>query len=153
MKINRFDHAILVVLQSDGRISNVELADRVSLSESACLRRVRALQKSGLIKGYAAQIDQNKVGLPVNVFVNITLEHQDLADLSAFEAAVQKIPEVMECYLMSGEHDYLLRVVVADVNDFERIHQKYLTRLPGVDRVNSSFALRTVRKTNQLPIS
>jgi len=153
MKLNRFDHAILVVLQSDGRISNVELADRVSLSESACLRRVRALQKSGLIKGYAAQIDQNKVGLPVNVFVNITLEHQDLADLSAFEAAVQKIPEVMECYLMSGEHDYLLRVVVADVNDFERIHQKYLTRLPGVDRVNSSFALRTVRKTNQLPIS
>ncbi len=153
MKLNRFDHAILVVLQSDGRISNVDLADRVSLSESACLRRVRALQKSGLIKGYAAQIDQNKVGLPVNVFVNITLEHQDLADLSAFEAAVQKIPEVMECYLMSGEHDYLLRVVVADVNDFERIHQKYLTRLPGVDRVNSSFALRTVRKTNQLPIS
>ena len=153
MKLNRFDHAILVVLQSDGRISNVDLADRVSLSESACLRRVRALQKSGLIKGYAAQVDQNKVGLPVNVFVNITLERQDLADLSAFEAAVQKIPEVMECYLMSGEHDYLLRVVVADVNDFERIHQKYLTRLPGVDRVNSSFALRTVRKTNQLPIS
>ena len=152
MKLNRFDHAILVVLQSDGRISNVDLADRVSLSESACLRRVRALQKSGLIKGYAAQVDQNKVGLPVNVFVNITLERQDLADLSAFEAAVQKIPEVMECYLMSGEHDYLLRVVVADVNDFERIHQKYLTRLPGVDRVNSSFALRTVRKTNQLPI-
>jgi DNA-binding Lrp family transcriptional regulator len=153
MKLDRSDHAILTVLQSDGRISNVDLADRVSLSESACLRRVRALENSGLIRGYAAQVDQTKVGLPVDVFVNITLEHQDLAELNAFEEAVQKIPEVMECYLMTGEHDYVLRVVVADVNDYERIHQKYLTRLPGVDRVNSSFALRTVRKTNQLPIS
>jgi Lrp/AsnC family leucine-responsive transcriptional regulator len=152
MKLNRSDHAILSVLQSDGRISNVDLASRVNLSESACLRRVRALETSGLISGYAAQLDQKKVGLPVDVFVNITLQHQDLAELKAFEEAVQKIPEVMECYLMSGEHDYVLRVVVADVNDYERIHQRYLTRLPGVDRVNSSFALRTVRKTNQLPI-
>jgi Lrp/AsnC family leucine-responsive transcriptional regulator len=152
MKLDRLDHAILVVLQSDGRISNVDLAERVKLSESACLRRVRALEKSGLITGYLAHVDQVKVGLPVNVFVNITLEHQDLAELSAFEKAVQKIPEVMECYLMTGEHDYVLRVVVADVNDYERIHQRYLTQLPGVDRVNSSFALRTVRKTNQLPI-
>ncbi len=153
MKLDRSDHAILVALQADGRISNVDLAERVNLSESACLRRVRALEKSGLIKGYVAQIDQAKAGLPVDVFVNITLEHQDLTELSAFEEAVKQIPEVMECYLMTGEHDYVLRVVVADVNDFERIHQKYLTRLPGVDRVNSSFALRTVRKTNQLPIS
>ena len=153
MVLDKPDHAILEVLQTDGRVSNVELAERVSLSESACLRRVRALEKSGLIKGYAAQVDQQMLGLPVNVFVNITLEHQDLADLSAFEEAVKNIPEVMECYLMTGEHDYLLRVVVADVNDFERIHQNFLTRLPGVDRVHSSFALRTVRKTNQLPIS
>jgi Lrp/AsnC family leucine-responsive transcriptional regulator len=153
MKLDKFDHAILLALQSDGRISNVDLAERANLSESACLRRVRALEKSGLIKGYAAQLDQTKAGLPVNVFVNITLQHQDLTDLNAFETAVQKIPEVMECYLMTGEHDYVLRVVVADVNDYERIHQKYLTRLPGVDRVNSSFALRTVRKTNQLPIN
>lgn len=153
MKLDKSDHAILAVLQSDGRISNVELAERVNLSASACLRRVRALEDSGLIKGYAAQIDQKRIGLPVNVFVNITLERQDLAELNAFEEAVQKIPEVMECYLMTGEHDYVLRVVVADVNDYERIHQKYLTRLPGVDRVNSSFALRTVRKTNRLPIS
>ena len=152
MKLDRFDLTILSVLQSDGRISNVDLADRAKLSESACLRRVRALEKSGLIKGYVAQVDQAKAGLPVNVFVNITLERQDLTELNAFEEAVQEIPEVMECYLMTGEHDYVLRVVVADVNDYERIHQKYLTRLPGVDRVNSSFALRTVRKTNQLPI-
>ena len=152
MKLDRFDLTILSVLQSDGRISNVDLANRAKLSESACLRRVRALEKSGLIKGYVAQVDQAKAGLPVNVFVNITLERQDLTELNAFEEAVQEIPEVMECYLMTGEHDYVLRVVVADVNDYERIHQKYLTRLPGVDRVNSSFALRTVRKTNQLPI-
>jgi len=152
MKLDRFDHTILSVLQADGRISNVDLADRAKLSESACLRRVRALEASGLIKGYVAQVDQAKAGLPVNVFVNITLVHQDLTELNAFEEAVQQIPEVMECYLMSGEHDYVLRVVVADVNDYERIHQRYLTRLPGVARVNSSFALRTVRKTNQLPI-
>ncbi len=153
MKLDRPDHAILVALQADGRISNVDLAERVNLSESACLRRVRALEKTGLIKGYVAQIDQAKAGLPVDVFVNITLEHQELTELNAFEEAVKQIPEVMECYLMTGEHDYVLRVVVTDVNDFERIHQKYLTRLPGVDRVNSSFALRTVRKTNQLPLS
>jgi Lrp/AsnC family leucine-responsive transcriptional regulator len=152
MKLSKSDHAILTVLQTDGRISNVELAERVNLSPSACLRRVRTLEESGLIKGYAAQIDQDRVGLPVNVFVNITLAHQDLAELRAFEEAVQKIPEVMECYLMTGEHDYGLRVVVADVNDYERIHRKHLTRLPGVHRVNSSFALRTVQKTNQLPI-
>lgn len=152
MKLDRFDHTILSVLQADGRISNVDLAERAKLSESACLRRVRALEASGLIKGYVAQVDQAKAGLPVNVFVNITLMHQDLTELKAFEEAVQEIPEVMECYLMTGEHDYVLRVVVADVNDYERIHQKYLTRLPGVARVNSSFALRTVRKTNQLPI-
>ncbi|MEE8544013.1 MAG: Lrp/AsnC family transcriptional regulator [Gammaproteobacteria bacterium] len=152
MKLDRFDLTILSVLQSDGRITNVDLADRAKLSESACLRRVKALEKSGLIKGYVAQVDQAKAGLPVNVFVNITLERQDLTELNAFEEAVQEIPEVMECYLMTGEHDYVLRVVVADVNDYERIHQRYLTRLPGVDRVNSSFALRTVRKTNQLPI-
>jgi len=152
-KLDRSDHAILVALQADGRISNVDLAERVNLSESACLRRVRALEKTGLIKGYVAQIDQAKAGLPVDVFVNITLEHQDLTELNAFEEAVKQIPEVMECYLMTGEHDYVLRVVVTDVNDFERIHQKYLTRLPGVDRINSSFALRTVRKTNQLPLA
>ncbi len=152
MKPDRFDHTILKILQAEGRISNVVLAERVNLSESACLRRVRALEESGLIKGYAALVDQAALGLPGNVFVNITLEHQDLADLNAFEQAIQKIPEVMECYLMTGEHDYLLRVVVSDINDFERVHRNDLTQLPGVSRVSSSFALRTVRKTNQLPI-
>jgi Lrp/AsnC family leucine-responsive transcriptional regulator len=153
MKLDRFDHAILRLLQADGRISNVDLAERVNLSESACLRRVRSLEKSGLIEGYVALIDQQELGLPDNVFVSITLEHQDLADLRAFETAVKNIPEIMECYLMTGQYDFLLRVVVADVNDFERIHRRYLTRLPGVAQINSSFALRTVRKTSELPIN
>jgi len=152
MSPDRFDHAILNILQAEGRISNVLLAERVNLSESACLRRVRALEESGLIRGYAALVDQAALGLAGNVFVNITLEHQDLADLNAFEQAIQKIPEVMECYLMTGEHDYLLRVVVSDINDFERVHRNDLTQLPGVSRVSSSFALRTVRKTNELPM-
>lgn len=153
MPLDRYDKIILEALQRDGRISNVQLASQVNLSESACLRRVRALEDSGMIDRYAALVSQSKAGLSGNVFVHIGLQREEQSELAAFEEAVRNIPEVMECYLMSGEHDYLLRVVVADVNDFERIHQKYLTRLPGVDRVNSSFALRTVRKTNQLPIS
>ncbi len=152
MMIDQFDRAILAALQKNGRMSNVELAERVSLSESACLRRVRALEKSGLIKGYTAVLDQSRVGLPGNVFVNITLEHSAVTDLSAFEKAVRGIPEVMECYLMSGQYDYLLRVVVSDVDDFERIHRRHLTQLPGVARLNSSFTLRTVRKTGPLPL-
>jgi DNA-binding Lrp family transcriptional regulator len=150
MKLDDHDRNILEELQQDGRISNVQLARRVHLSESACLRRVRTMEKSGLIERYTAEIDQRKVGLPDNVFVSITLQRQDQADLQAFEEAVRGVPEVMECYLMTGEFDYLLRVVVSDAADFERIHSGDLTRLPGVARLQSSFALRTVRKTNVL---
>src|SRR5687767_13708822 len=152
MKLDRFDRAILRALQAEGRIANNELAERVHLSESACLRRVRALEKSGLIEGYTAILNQQRAGCPVDVFVNITLDRQDESDLSAFEAAVRKIPEVMECYLMTGDYDYVVRVVVADTADFERLHSRYLTRLPGVARVHSSFALRTVQKSRELPI-
>ena len=144
--------AILKALQLDGRLPNSALAQQVSLSESACLRRVRALEESGLIEGYTALLSQRKAGLATNVFVSITLDRQDEVDLRAFEAAVQTLPEVMECYLMTGDFDYLLRVVVADMDDFERVHSKHLTRLPGVARVHSSFALRTVRKSRELPI-
>jgi Lrp/AsnC family leucine-responsive transcriptional regulator len=147
-----FDHAIVRVLQTDGRTSNVELAERINLSESATLRRVRALEEAGLIEGYVARINQARAGLPNNVFMNITLQRQDQDDLDAFEKAVQQVPEVMECYLMTGDYDYLLRVVVSDTADFERLHSKTLTRLPGVSRVQSSFALRTVRKSSELPI-
>ena len=142
--LDRHDKLILKALQKDGRISNVQLATQVSLSESACLRRVRALEESGMISRYAALISQNEAGLPGNVFVQIGLHREVESDLAAFEEAVRDIPEVMECYLMSGEFDYLIRVVVADMADFERIHKTELTRLPGVARVNSSFAIRTV---------
>lgn len=152
MNLDRFDKAILQALQHDGRISNSALAERVSLSESACLRRVRALEDSGLIEGYIALLNQQKAGCPVDVFVNITLDRQDEMDLRKFEDTVRKIPEVMECYLMTGDYDYLVRVVVADTADFERLHSKHLTRLPGVARVHSSFALRTIQKSRELPI-
>ena len=151
-KLDRFDRAIVLTLQHEGRIANSALAEKVSLSESACLRRVRALEDSGLIEGYTAIVNQERAGYPVNVFVNITLDRQDQTDLSAFEQAVRQIPEVMECYLMTGAYDYLLRVVVADTADFERLHSQHLTRLPHVARVHSSFALRPVQKSRELPI-
>jgi Lrp/AsnC family leucine-responsive transcriptional regulator len=152
MKLDRIDSLILAAVQRDGRLSNRELAERAHLSESACLRRVRALEEAGVIQGYTALVHQGKVGLPGNVFVSITLNRQEQADLAAFEEAVQRVPEVMECYLMTGQQDYLLRVVVSDPADFERLHSQHLTRLPGVARVQSSFALRVVRKGAELPI-
>jgi DNA-binding Lrp family transcriptional regulator len=152
MRLDRTDRTLLAELQRDGRLTNRELAERVHLSESACLRRVRALEEAGVIDRYAAVVSQNKVGLPGNVFVSITLNRQDQTDLAAFEEAVRRVPEVMECYLMTGPQDYLLRVVVSDPSDFERVHSQHLTRLPGVARVQSSFALRTVRKSDELPV-
>ena len=149
---DKTDRMILEQLQRDGRTTNAALAEQVHLSESACLRRVQALEREGLIAGYSAQLNQEKAGYPVNVFVHITLDRQDQADLQAFELAARELPEVMECYLMSGEYDYLVRVVVADMADFERLHSQHLTRLPGVVRVHSSFALRTVKKSALLPI-
>jgi DNA-binding Lrp family transcriptional regulator len=126
VQLDKYDNAILGALQQDGRISNVQLAAKVNLSESACLRRVRA--------------------------VHIGLHREEQSELAAFEAAVRNIPEVMECYLMTGEFDYLLRVVVSDMADFERLHKEALTRLPGVARVNSSVAIRTVQKKTELPL-
>jgi Lrp/AsnC family leucine-responsive transcriptional regulator len=149
---DRIDRVILHELQLDGRLSNSALAERVNLSESACLRRVRALEESGFLRGYVGLVDQSSAGYPDNVFVRITLHSQQQDDLADFEAQVKQLPEVMECYLMSGDADYLLRVIVADARDYERVHSQYLTRLPGVARVHSSFALRTVTKKTELPI-
>lgn len=150
--LDKFDRAILDQLQRDGRVSNVQLAQAVNLSESACLRRVRALEEAGLIDRYVALVSQAAAGLSGNVFVHIALHREEQSELAAFEEAVQSIPEVMECYLMTGEFDYLLRVVVSDMADFERLHNEALTRLPGVARVNSSVAIRTVRKKTELPL-
>jgi len=152
MTIDRYDKLILEELQKDGRISNVQLANIVHLSESACLRRVRSLEESGMIDRYTALVSQQKAGLSGNVFVHIGLHREEESELAAFEDAVKNIPEVMECYLMTGEFDYLLRVVVSDMADFERLHRDALTRLPGVARVNSSVAIRTVQKKTELPL-
>lgn len=150
--LDRTDRRILHELQQDGRLTNSALAERITLSESSCLRRVRRLEEGGMLRGYVALVDQSKAGYPDNVFVTITLESQQQADMAAFEREVKKLPEVMECHMMSGEADYLLRVIVRDARDYERIHSRFLTRLPGVDRVHSSFALRTVLKRTELPI-
>ena len=152
MALDRYDRRILDALQRDGSISNVQLASLVNLSESACLRRVRALEDSGIIERYAALVSQPRLGLAGNVFVHIALHREEQSELAAFEDAVKSIPEIMECYLMTGEFDYLLRVVVADMADFERLHNELLTRLPGVARVNSSVAIRTVQKRTELPL-
>jgi len=152
VKPDRYDKAILAALQKDGRISNVQLAAKVNLSESACLRRVRTLEQAGLIEAYVALLNQKAVGLSGTVFVHIALRREEQSELAAFEKAVRDIPEVMECYLMTGEFDYLLRVVVSDMADFERLHNEALTRLPGVARVNSSVAIRTVTKSTELPL-
>ncbi|MBX2811457.1 MAG: Lrp/AsnC family transcriptional regulator [Myxococcales bacterium] len=152
MAFDATDQAILHELQTNGKVSNTALAAKVHLSESACLRRVQRLEKSGLIQGYAALVSQSAVGFPDNVFVRITLHSQQQQDLAAFEAEALNIPEVMECYLMTGDADYLLRVIVGDARDYERIHSLHLTRLPGVARVQSSFALRTVIKRSEIPV-
>ena len=150
--LGRTDRAILHEVQANGRISNAALADRVSLSESACLRRLRRLEQDGFIRGYVGLVDQSLAGFPDSVFVTITLHSQQHSDLAAFEREARNIPEVMECYLMSGDADYLLRVIVADERDYERVHSQHLTCLPGVARVHSSFALRTVTKKTEVPI-
>lgn len=152
MSLDRKDKIILSQLQKDGRISNVRLAEAVGLSEAACLRRVKTLEKDGYVTGYAARVNASKLGLGANVFVEIGLHQEQQRDLQAFEAAVASVPEVMECYLVTGQYDYLLRVVVGDLADFERIHRKSITSLPGVSRVQTSFALRAVKKESNLPI-
>lgn len=151
MAFDEIDRAILRRLQANGRLSNVMLAEEVGLSESACLRRVKALEKSGVIERYVMLVDQGAAGKSGNVFVQITLERQTREELEKFEQAVRKVPEVMECYLMSGTSDYMLRVIVEDTTDYERLHTQYLTCLPGVVRVQSSFALRTVTKKTDIP--
>ncbi|MCP1169460.1 Lrp/AsnC family transcriptional regulator [Limimaricola litoreus] len=151
-EIDRIDRAILTALQSDGRLSNAQLSEKVNLSPSACHRRVRALEEVGLIRGYVALLDPRKLGRPVTVFVEITLSGQADELLEAFETAVARIPDVLECHLMAGTADYLLKVVARDSEDFAQIHRRHLARLPGVQTMQSSFALRTVRRTTALPV-
>ncbi len=142
--MDRLDKAILSILQENARISNVELADRIGLSASACLRRVAQLEKDGLITGYNANLSLDKLGHSVLVLVHITLQGQSKEMLSDFEAAVSEVPQILACFLLAGESDYLLRVAAKDVTDFGRIHSDYLAALPHVMRMESNFVLREV---------
>ena len=139
-------------LQQDARISNVELARAVNLSPSPCLARVRALEDGGLIDRYVTLLDPKKLGLTVSVLVQVTLEKQIEPALETFEKAVRERPEVMECYLMTGDADYLLRVLVPDVPAFERFILEFLSRVPGVGNIKSSFALKQVKYQTALPL-
>ncbi|HRF45783.1 MAG TPA: Lrp/AsnC family transcriptional regulator [Candidatus Competibacteraceae bacterium] len=152
MECDRTDRQILRLLQSDGRMSNTDVAERVHLSPSACLRRIKRLEEEGLIEGYRMLLSQQAIGKPTNVFVEITLKNQNEEMLDAFERAVIQCPDIMECYLMAGDADYVVRVIATDVADYERIHRTYLSRLPGVARLRSSFALRTVCHKTALPL-
>lgn len=152
MRIDRLDRGILRQLQKDARLSNAALADRVGLSESACLRRVRLLEQQGVIERYTAVVNAAKVGVSVSFIIRITLKSQTDRDLSAFERAVQSVPEITECDLTTGDSDFALRVVARSSQDFERLHSQVLTQLPGVARVESSFVLRSIVKNAGLPI-
>ncbi len=151
--LDAIDRRILDRLQENGRVSNVELANDVGISSSPCWRRVRELEKRGVISGYVALVDAAAVGLPVSVFVQVTLERQIEAALETFEAAVKERPEVMECYLMTGDADYLLRVVVSDLPTYEAFLKDHLTRIPGIANIKSSFALNQVKYRTSLPLS
>jgi Lrp/AsnC family transcriptional regulator, leucine-responsive regulatory protein len=152
MKLDATDRRILSILQKKGRTSNADLAEAVHMSASACHRRVQRLEEDGFIRDYVALLDPQKVDRKATVFVEITLSGQADEVLDAFEKAVARVPDVLECHLMAGSADYLLKVVAADTEDFARIHRQSLATLPGVAQMQSSFALRTVFKTTALPV-
>jgi DNA-binding Lrp family transcriptional regulator len=152
MSLDQTDRRILAALQKQGRISNADLSEMVNLSPSACHRRVQRLETDGYIRDYVALLDARKMKVPTTVFVEITLSGQADEVLEAFEKAVARIPDVLECHLMAGSADYILKVVAENTEDFARIHRQYLARLPGVAQMQSSFALRTVFKTTALPV-
>ncbi len=152
MALDLIDHRLLSALQKRGRISNADLAEEVNLSASACHRRVQRLESDGYIRGYVALLDARKIGCAATVFVEITLSTQADDVLEAFEKAVSRIPDVLECHLTAGTADYIMKIVAENTEDFARIHRQYLTRLPGVSKMQSSFALRTVVNTTALPV-
>ena len=150
--LDRTDYRILHHLQNNGRITNTELADEVGLSPSPCLRRVKALETRGVIKRYAGIVDARAVGLPISVFVSVSLHSQERRGLKMFESRIRTCKEVLECYLMTGSADYLLRVVVPDLESYERFLAEELTRIEGVANIQSSFALKQVVYKTELPL-
>lgn len=150
IELDKTDRKILTYLQTDGRMTNADLAEKINLSPSACLRRVQRLENSKVIDGYVMLINQDAIGKPTNIFVEISLKSQSIDSLNAFEEAVKNCPDIMECFLMSGASDYLMKIAAADTQDYERIHKQYLSHFPNVARIQSNFALRTVCKNTEL---
>ena len=152
MQLDNLDLRILHELQSDGSLSNVELSRRVHLSPSPCLARVKALEKAGVIDRYVAIANASKLGLGLNVFISISLKSQSKESLARFEKRVAEHDEVMECYLMTGDSDYLIRVAVADIGALEKFILEQLSPIPGIEKIRSSFALKQVRYKTALPL-
>ncbi|KQT32696.1 ArsR family transcriptional regulator [Sphingomonas sp. Leaf412] len=152
MTLDRIDREILALLQQDGRMTNVELAERVGLTAPPCLRRVRALEQAGVIRGYHAECDAAKLGFPITVFAMVSLKSQAEHDLSAFEEHVGSIPEVRECFMLNGEIDFILKIVAADLESFQRILTTHLTPAPNVASVKSSLTIRTAKTLPGVPI-
>jgi Lrp/AsnC family leucine-responsive transcriptional regulator len=151
--MDEVDKKILKELQSNARLSNQELADRIALSPSPCLRRVRALEKQGIIRGYHASVDQEACGLPVNVFVLVKLEKPTEDNMRDFEQHIEAMDEVLECFLMTGNHDYLLHVVSGSLKTYEQFIRRQLTPLPNIASIESSFAFGQVKRKTKLPIN
>lgn len=149
--MDSIDRKIVAILQAEGRIKMAELSERVGLSATPCARRVAMLEEAGVISGYSARVDQAKLGLPVTIFVAVELDNQSTDALQAFERAVSQFDQVMECYLMTGTRDILLRVVAQDLNDFDRFLEERLMRVSGIRNTRSSFTLRTMIARNALP--
>ena len=151
-RFDEIDRRILSCLQDDARMTNLELAEAAGLSPAACLRRVRELQAIGVIRRYVTLLDPKMLGLGVSVFVSVSLENQGEKALERFEKAILGRPEVLECYLMTGDSDYLLRVVCADLEAFERFLMNHLTKVVGISSIRSSFALKQVKYSTALPL-
>lgn len=151
-ELDAIDRKILSLLQEDCRLTMQEIAGRVGLSASPCHRRIKIMEEAGIIRRYIALVDQRKVGLPVSVFVSIKLERQREKDLEAFAKAISRWPEVLECYLMTGHRDYLLRVVVEDLSAYEKFLKNKLTLVPGIASIESSFALDQIKYSITLPV-
>jgi len=152
MPLDQIDKKILSALQQDGRLSNQDLSVKVGLSASPCLRRMKQLEQDGYISNYVALVEPAALGLDITAFARVSLDRQESGQLDAFERAVAAWPEVMECYLMTGDSDYQLRVVTRSLSDYERFLRERLTRAPGVAKIQSSFAFRPVVRRTALPL-
>lgn len=152
MPLDRIDRQILSLLQGDGRMTNVELADRVGLTAPPCLRRVRSLEEMGAIRGYHAELDAATLGFPITVFAMVSLKSQAESDLAAFESHVAAIPEVRECHMLNGEIDFILKIVAGDLKGFQDILTTHLTPAPNVASVKTSLTIRTAKAVSGIPV-